>query len=124
VPPLAAWFRAFVLTLAVETPIVVALLRSGDRRLAKRLPAALIANAATHPWVWFVFPAWLGDELALPVSEVFAVLVEAALYALVFGDALRAKGRSVAFTCAGVSALANGASYAVGLVLLAVRGTI
>lgn len=123
--PVTAWARAFLLTVLVETPIAVALLREAEPRLARRVPAVLIANLATHPSVWFVFPALgLGDAASTFASEMFAVLVEAALYALLFGDALRARGRSPALACAGVSALANGASYAAGLALYALRGAI
>lgn len=123
--PVAAWARAFLLTVLVETPIAVALLREADPRLARRVPAVLLANLATHPSVWFVFPALgLGDAASTLISEVFAVLVEAALYAVVFADGWRTRERSPALACAGVSALANGASYAAGLAWYALRGAI
>jgi len=56
-PLLTLWFRAFLVTILVETPIVVALFREAEPRLGRRLAFALFANLATHPAVWFVFPA-------------------------------------------------------------------
>jgi len=79
---LRLWFIAFLLTLAIECPIAVALLRRADRP-ARLFGLAFFANLATHPSVWFVFP-----ELGLPrpvwltLAEAFAFLAEAAFFRL------------------------------------------
>jgi hypothetical protein len=107
----ALWARAFAVTLAVEAPIAVWLLRDVDPSRLRRLGAALAGNLATHPAVWFILPA-----LGLPhapmtaIEETWAVVIEMAVYALVFPSLRWSRAL-------GVSALANGASFAVGLLL-------
>jgi hypothetical protein len=71
----------------------------------------VLANLATHPLVWFAFPqSGLFGTAELAISELFAIAVEMALYALVWPTI----GWLRAF---GTSALANGASLAAGLLL-------
>jgi hypothetical protein len=70
--------------------------------------AILVGNLMTHPIVWFVLPRWLPDRtLYVAVAEVWAILGETWVYALVFPGL----GARRAF---GVSAIANGVSYLVG----------
>ena len=103
------WLLAFVLTQAVEVPLYAAFAIPGRHRLAK----AFVPSALTHPVVWFVLaPAWPGGwGTMVAVSEVFAVGAEALV--------LRALGarRPLAWSVA-----ANGASFAVGLLLYRLRG--
>ena len=109
-----AWFKAFVLTQAVEAPIYgVVLLRMGSTRRpmsrAGAMSVALGASCLTHPVLWFGMPLLeMPHVQALAVSELAAVAVEA-LYLRVFG--LR---RALLW-----AALANGASMTAGLALRA-----
>jgi hypothetical protein len=108
---LRAWAIAFCLTVVIETPIVTGLCRRAEPRLWRRILVALLANALSHPPVWFVFPAlglaW-GTTTAL--SEVWAWLLEAALYRFALGNMT---WRSAL----GISLVANALSFGLGLVL-------
>jgi len=108
-PYAAAWLTAFLVTVAVELAVAVPLLAPSSAGWARRAGVVALANLATHPLVWFAFPqtGLFGTE-RLAVSELFAVCVEAAAYRLVWP----ALGSMRAF---GTSAVANGASLAVGL---------
>lgn len=106
-----AWAKAFALTVAVESGVAVPLLGHGQT-LGRRALAALLAQLLTHPVVWFVLPELrLGFTLYLLLAETWAVVLELIFYRLVFG------GLSWRYAL-GVSALANGASFAVGLLVL------
>src|SRR5271169_1087599 len=100
-----AWLVAFLITVAVEAPIVLALTRDVDARAAKRFALIVFAQLTTHPLVWFVFPYIVGlrGHTAAALSELWAWLAEAIFYALVF------RGLTVTRALA-ISALANGAS--------------
>ncbi len=107
----AQWARAFAITLAVETPIAVHLLRDVEPSRVRRAGAALAGNLATHPAVWFILPALrIAYGPLTAVQETWAVVVEMAVYRLVFPDLRWARAL-------GVSALANGASFGLGLLL-------
>ena len=109
-PSPGSWLVAFLLTYAVEAPIVVALTRGTEPPPARRAALALFAQLATHPLVWFVFPYIVGlrGGTATLLSELWAWLAEAVFYALAF--------RGLTLTRAvAVSALANGASVLVGV---------
>jgi hypothetical protein len=107
-----AWFVAFVITVAVEAPIVLLLTRACGVSAPKRFALIVFAQLATHPLVWFVFPQIVGltGRTAAALSEVWAWLGEAAFYALVWRDLGTARAL-------GVSAVANGASVVAGVVL-------
>ncbi len=78
------WARAFGLTVLVET-IVVASVLARPESLPRRVAAAVIANLASHPVVWFVILRFgLAYEARHAVAEVWAVGSELALYRLVF----------------------------------------
>lgn len=108
--PVEEWFAAFVLTLVVETPIVVAVLRRGEPDLVRLALIAIIANLATHPAVWFVFTQLflVGTPQYVLAAEAWAVAVEAAVYLVV----IRGVGTRRAVTA---SVLANAASIVAGL---------
>jgi hypothetical protein len=111
-PPVGAWFAAFLITLTVEAPIVLALTRAADMEIARRFGIIVFAQLATHPLVWFVFPRIVGlrGSTALSLSELWAFVGEATLYALAF--------RGVTVTrAAAASALANGGSLLAGVAL-------
>ena len=105
-----AWLMAFLATVAVEVPIVVALTRGHPTPAWRRALIALFAQLVTHPLVWFVFPRLVGltGRLSLALSELWAWLAEAAFYAVVLPGLSPARAL-------GVSALANAASILVGL---------
>ena len=108
------WLRAFALTLLIELPVAVALLRSSARPDApawRRASLVLFANLASHPLLWFALSALpLPGAWTLALSEAWAVLAEAALYRLALdGVPLR--------RCLLASLAANAASLSIGLAL-------
>ena len=111
-PTPSAWLVAFLVTVAVEAPIVLALTRGSETGIARRLALVVFAQLATHPLVWFVFPRIVGltGLGATTLAELWAWLAEAAFYALVLG------GLSLTRALA-ISALANGASVLAGVIL-------
>lgn len=116
--PLVDWLRVFAATQAVELAVAGPLLARVEPRRARRLLVVLAATLLTHPVVWFVFPR-LGLRYAAMVwaSELFAWLVEAALYARAW-PALGAP-RAVL-----VSAAANAASLATVALVRATTGAL
>jgi hypothetical protein len=105
------WFRAFLLTVAIEGPLVLALTGHGGRSWRRRAPIVVAAQLMTHPLVWYVFPflPGLSRSTTFVTSELFAWAAEAALYAV-------AEVAPTALRAVAVSALANGASLAIGYV--------
>ena len=109
--PADDWLRAFLLTLAVEVPLVAWLLRRAEPQLWRGAAIAVIANLATHPLVWF---GWsqaflIGTPEYVIAAETWAVAVEAAIFAVT----IRGLGPRRAVL---ISLIANGASFAVGRV--------
>ena len=106
-----AWLRAFGLTLLVEVPIAIWLLAMVDKRPARRVAIVVLANLATHPLVWFLFPGLaLGSAARFALSEAWAVGAETAVYTIVW-PALPVRRAAL------VSLIANASSVAVGLIL-------
>jgi hypothetical protein len=107
------WLVAFLITVAVETPIVVALTRGHPTAAGRRALIAVFAQLVTHPLVWFVFPRIVGltGRSSLALSELWAWLAEAAFYGVVLPGISPARAL-------GVSAIANAASILAGLALL------
>jgi len=112
-PTPGAWLIAFLVTVAVETPIVVALTRGHILGPTRRALIAVFAQLVTHPLVWFVFPRLVGltGRSSLALSELWAWLAEAAFYVVVLPGLSPSRAL-------GVSAIANGASILVGLAIL------
>ena len=107
--PVSSWFAAFVLTVAVEAPIVVFLLRGVQRDLVRLAIAIVVANLATHLAVWYVFTQllFIGTLEYILVAETWAIAAEAILYwAAIGGLSIR---RAVA-----VAVIANLASFTAG----------
>jgi hypothetical protein len=101
------WLLAFAVTLVVELAVAVPLLRAGGSR-GRRVAAVGLAQLATHPAVWFVWPLFAWQKpLYLCVAEAFALVIEALVYRLVFPSLPWARALAA-------SALANGASVIVG----------
>jgi hypothetical protein len=109
------WLRAFGVTFAAETLVALPLLRPSQASLRRRLAAVALANLATHPLVWFLFPGLaLPYTLRLVLSETFAVVLETGAY-LVIWPALGPRRATL------VAVLANGASLVCGLFLRSAR---
>ncbi|MDF3064896.1 MAG: putative rane protein [Polyangiaceae bacterium] len=83
------WFRAFVLTLVIEQAAAGYVLRPYAPAL-RRASLIAVANMASHPAVWLIFPE-VGAGLGFPplatllVSEAWAFGLEALIYVLFLG---------------------------------------
>lgn len=108
--------QAIALLLSLVTEAPSAALGAGRGHRLRAAAVALLATCATHPVLWDVFwelyPA-LGYWGAVAAGEAGVVAVEALFYALLLP--LR-WARAL-----GVSVLANGVSFSVGLALAALR---
>jgi hypothetical protein len=107
--PISTWFAAYVLTVAVEAPIVVWLVRRVERDLARLGIVIVIANLATHLTVWYVITQLLlvGTPGYVLAAEIWAISAEAILYwAAIRGLSMR---RALA-----VAAIANLSSFTAG----------
>lgn len=80
--PISGWFAAFVLTLAIEVPIAVYLLRREEPNLVRLAILAVFASLATHPAVWYVLTQLflVGTPGYTLAAETWAVAVEAVFY--------------------------------------------
>jgi hypothetical protein len=106
-----AYLLALGLTLVIEVPVALLVLRRRGWRAV--LPAALLANLISHPLLHFALPRVLSPAdrgTFLLVGELGVFVLEALVYLLV----ARPRPRAMAVVAA---ALANAASYAVGLLL-------
>jgi hypothetical protein len=113
--PVDEWFRAFLLTLAVELPIAAVLLRRYEPAWPRLIVLLVFANLASHPAVWFIFTQWflVGTWTYVLAAEGWAVGAEALFYWAAF------RGVSVRRAIV-VSLAANAASFLVGRLLVAV----
>lgn len=74
------WFGAFLATCVIELCVVRVVLRRA------RVSVVLAAQLATHPLVWLGMAVLPGSVIVrLSAVELFAVLVEAAIYARYLG---------------------------------------
>ena len=89
--PVEEWFPAFLLTLAVEIPVAVFLLRHADAALPRLVLLVVFANLATHPAVWFVFTQLflVGTPEYVLAAEGWAFGAEALFYAVAVNVALK-----------------------------------
>ena len=102
------WLVAFAVTLFSELAVAVPLLAGAGTRL-RRVAAVCLAQLATHPAVWFIWPlfGWPRPTYLL-VAESFALVTEALIYRLIFDRLTWSRALAA-------SALANGASVFIGL---------
>ncbi len=107
--PIDLWFRAFLLTVIVEVPIVAFLLRRFEPTRPRLLLLILFANLASHPPVWFIFTQLflVGTTAYLVAAEGWAVAAEALFYWAAF------RGLPVRRAIV-VSLAANAVSFVVG----------
>jgi hypothetical protein len=82
--PASGWFAAFLLTIAVEVPIVGYFLRRAEPDHLRLVILVIFANLATHPIVWYVFTQLflVGTAEYLLAAESWAVAAEALFYAV------------------------------------------
>jgi len=103
----AAWSRAFSLTLVIELVVAIPLLAGLAGRL-RRAQAVCFAQVLTHPAVWFIIPDFGWPRPAyLVAAETWAIGGEFLFYRFVFPE--MSGSRALA-----ASALANAASYSIG----------
>ena len=106
------WLSAFCLTLSIELPLVVLLLRPTASSRWRRLGAGVFANLASHPAVWFIFTElglpWLG---MLAAAESWALLLELVFYRFVFPGISWKRALAA-------SSIANAASFGLGLLIM------
>lgn len=108
---LCLYVSALALTVAIELPVVLLVLRG--RKWRRTLLAVLLANGLSHPLLHFALPHALAPEPKgrfILVGELAVFVLEALLYWLL----VRPRPRARAITA---SAVANAVSYAVGLLI-------
>lgn len=84
------WLRAFVWTLVIEQVAAGLVLRRALASPGKRISVITVANLASHPAVWLIFPelcSGLGwsRTTSLLISEAWAFGLEAWIYWLFLG---------------------------------------
>jgi hypothetical protein len=115
--PVSDWFPAFLLTLAIEAPLVVLSLRGLEPHLGRLAVLIVTVNLATHLAVWYVFTQAMmpGSVEYVVAAEGWAIGAEALFYRAAI-DRLSTR-RAIAIAIA-----ANTASFVIGravVVLLA-----
>jgi len=80
--PVSDWFVAFVLTVALEAPVMLFLLRRDEPDLVRLGVLVLFANLATHPVVWYVITQLflVGTPVFVLVAETWAIAAEAVFF--------------------------------------------
>lgn len=111
--PASEWLAAFLLTLAIEVPIGLVLLRQAEPDLRRLFFLVIFANLVTHPAVWFIFTQLflVGTPQYTLAAEAWAVVVEAIFYFVTISGL--APTRAVA-----VAVVANAASFVIGRLVI------
>lgn len=110
--PLSEWAPAFLLTVAVEAPIVGFMLRKAEPNLWRLAVLFLFANLATHLTVWYVLTQLIAaPDPYVAISEAWAIGGEALFYVAAIRG-LR-PGRAIA-----AAVVANLASFVAGRTVL------
>jgi hypothetical protein len=109
------WFTAFTLTLLVELPVYVLLLRRWCRP-ARAAALGLVANLVTHPALWFTLKMLAADRWQWAALFVGAELLVWLLEWCVLLVGLRGR-RATAGELAAVAGVANLSSALLGLVI-------
>jgi hypothetical protein len=109
----------YVITIAIETPILVAGL-SRRHPVMNRIFAGVWLTACTYPFVWIVFPLLIDRKtngtLYMIVAETFAPVAECLLFWVAFGNA-QPRTRANFVRDMAVVILANLASFGAGLLI-------
>ena len=118
---LLAMLVGFLLTIAIETTVLLALL-SRRHGIRVRLFAGVWLSACTYPIVWLVFPQMFADRwLYLLVAETFAPVAECVLFWAAFIRGLSPDRRATTRDMAAI-VVANLCSFAVGEIIHAYDG--
>lgn len=85
------WLRAFAWTLLIEQAVAGAMLRQAIPAWDRRCSIIAVANLASHPAVWLIFPELcsglgLSNTTSLVVSEIWAFGLEGWIYWLFLGQ--------------------------------------
>jgi hypothetical protein len=105
---IADLLRAFALTVVVELAVAAPLLRALDPRGPRRSAGIVLANLATHPAAWFIFPgAALGVLARIARSELWAVTIELLVYRLIFSELSWRRALATSVSANALSALAG-----------------
>jgi hypothetical protein len=77
--PVSDWFAAFTITVALEVPVVLFVLRRAEPEPLRLALLVVFANLATHPVVWFAITQLLlvGSPGYVLVAETWAIAAEA-----------------------------------------------
>jgi hypothetical protein len=112
--PLSEWVPAFVLTLVVEAPIVLLVLRRLEPDVARLAVLFFFVNLATHLAVWYVLTQLfdISSWVYLLVAEAWAVGAEALFYVAAVRGLAAGPGLALAL-------VANIASFVAGRTLVA-----
>lgn len=92
---LYAFVKGFVITQAVEIPIVCYLIAQHFHCTKKNVPlcriisAAFFSNMATLPYLWFFFPEFLSFPIAVAAGEITALVAEAIMYYTLLKSTMR-----------------------------------
>jgi hypothetical protein len=106
-----SWLHAFLLTLAVEVPLAVAVVRVPGSSWLRIALVAVLASTISHPILTFVLVPYVPGPFVARV--IVGELVVVAIETVVFR-----RGLAIRWPHAlAVSALLNGASFMVGLAL-------
>lgn len=104
---------SLLLTLVVEIPVLLVVVRLLLKREKERLPVALLlfagffATFATLPYVWFLFPFFIRVHIPYVIaSEMFALIMEALFYLFILRISLK-KAFLLSLFC-------NAASFLIG----------
>lgn len=114
-PLILHWLRAFAWTLLIEQAVAGAMLRQAVPGWGRRCSMIAVANLASHPAVWLIFPE-LGSGLGLSnatrlvVSEIWAFGLEGWIYWLFLGPSRTRLALST-------TTVANAVSLALGYAL-------
>ena len=73
------WARAFALTLAIELPLYVLLLRREGFGARTAFGAGLAANVVSHPLLWFAFPMFEPYVAYAAAGEAMVIAIEVAV---------------------------------------------
>ena len=110
--PADDWLVAFLLTVAVEVPVAMLLLRGVEPNLLRVAALVVFANLVTHPLVWYVWTQvfLVGTPQYVIAAETWAIVAETVFYAVVIKGLRPSRAFAVAL-------IANAVSFAVGRVV-------
>jgi len=106
------WLTAFILTLCIELPVLLVLLR--EEKIEKILLAGLLMNLITHPTLWFILPRIIPPEYYISLGETLVFLIEFVLLALFFRKQNKLMLLTISFT-------ANALSFLTGEILYLIK---